>query len=255
MTKARLLGTAQLETLRVNIAGNAKQYALPASWLAGYFQGNDWSLSSSLELPDELSLQVPTDESLLLDLENTRILYSALKHLTPTQASDERLWAYLTHVTFWPYMRARWGVEKYLENPRLADVVQERYFFMSDRPRALIRNGIARLWWYGYTTYDDTRDDPFELTAVLLKNLDVAQSVLERAFSRNRTVAHAVLSVLRKLEQDGTPFYDRAKVRELAKFLVQLGGVTIIDALGRPEIEQIVLGKAGELNRAPVAAA
>src|SRR5687767_6934117 len=138
-------------------------------------------------------------------------------------------------------MRARWGVEKYRDNPRFADVVQERYFFMPDRPRALIRNGIARLWWYGYTTYDGTRTDPFELTGVLLKNLDVAQSVLERAFSRNRTVAHAVLSVLARLEQDGTPFYERNKVRELAKFLVQLGGVTIVDALDRSQIEEIVL--------------
>ncbi len=77
--------------------------------------------------------------------------------------------------------------------------------------------------------------------------------MLERAFSRNRDVSHAVLSVLRRLEQEGTPFYDRAKVRELAKYLVQLGGVTIIDALDRPAIEAIVLAKAAEL--APATAA
>lgn len=248
MAKARLLRTAHLETLRANIANNAKRYESATAWLADYFGGSEWSLPATVEIPDDLELLVPTDESSLLDVENAKILYAALKHLTPTQAADERLWVYLSHVRFWPYMRARWGVEKYADNPRLAEVIQERYFFMPDRPRALIRNGIARLWWYGYTTYDGARADEFELTYVLLKTLDVAQSVLERNFSRNRIVAHAVLDVLRRLELQGTPFYDRAKVRELAKFLVQLGGVTIIDALDGPEIESIVLRKATELS-------
>lgn len=247
MAKGRLLRTADLERLRVNIKTNAAKYSSAKSWIGEYIGGNEWSLPASVEIPEGLTLHEPTDESSLLDLENTRVLYTALHHLTPTQAADERFWTYLTHVTFWPYMRARWGVEKYRDNPRFAEVVQERYFFMPDRPRAVIRNGIARLWWYGYTTFDPARADPFELTGVLLKNLDVAQSVLERAFSRNRPVAHAVLSVLRRLEEQGTPFYERLKVRELAKFLVQLGGVTIIDALGGPAIEAIVLAKAGEL--------
>jgi len=119
---------------------------------------------------------------------------------------------------------------------------------MSDRPRALIRNGIARLWCYGYTTYDAHRDDPFELTAVLLYNLDVTQSILERAFSRNRTVTHALLSVLLQREKDQIPFYTREKVRDLAKYLVQLGGVTIIDALSSAEVRDVVSRRVDELT-------
>ena len=250
MSKARLLGIPQLETLRVNIQTNASKYALNKSWI-GQYLGGEWSLASSIDLPDGLELRRPADDGTSLhDLENTKLLYGALKHLTPAQAADERLWTYLSHVTFWPYMRARWGVEKYQDNPRLREVIQERYFFMADRPRALVRNGIARLWWYGHTTYDNTRADPFELTAVLLKNLDVAQSVLERNFSRNQSVVHAVLSVLARLEAEGKPFYERVKVRELAKFLVQLGGVTIIDVLDQREVEAIVLRQAERLGAA-----
>src|SRR5262249_8591095 len=152
------------------------------------------------------------------------------------QASDERLWGFLSHVTFWTYMRSRWPAEQYAGKARYAETLQERYLFMSDRPRALIRNGIARLWWYGYTTYDEGREDPFELTAVLLKNLDVTPSILERAFSRNRVVTKAVLSVLLDREKKGAPFYARDDVRNLAKHLVQVGGVTIIDALTYSDI-------------------
>ena len=246
MAKAFFLREAQLERLRQNISPNAKRYVSDQPWLADYFGNDPWHLPSNIDMPEGVEMLPPTSKSELFDLENTKTLYTALRHLTPLQASDERLWAYLTHVTYWDYMRKRWPVEQY-KDKRVAENLQERYFFMSDRPRALIRNGMARLWWYGYTTYDEQRDDPFELTGVLLKNLDVTQSILERAFSRNRLVTHAVLSVLLQREKDGAPFYERDSVRDLAKYLVQVGGVTIIDALSFTELRDVVMRKVDEL--------
>lgn len=248
MPKASFLREAQLERLRQNIAPNAKRYSAAEPWLSDYFGADAWYLQSSIDMPDGTDLKPPVSRPELLDLANTRTLYTALRHLSPIQAADERLWVYLSHVTYWDYMRKRWAVEQYAGKPRFAEIVQERYFFMPDRPRALIRNGIARLWWYGYTTYDDTRDDPFELTAVLLKNLDVTQSILERAFSRNRTLTRALLSVLLEREKAGNPFYERESVRDLAKYLVQVGGVTIIDALSFAEIRDAVNRKVDQLS-------
>ncbi len=247
MAKALFLREVQLEQLRHNITPNGNRYTADKPWLADYFGGDPWYLQSSIDMPETLELKPPASKTDLFDLENTKALYSALRHLTPVQAADERLWTYLSHVTFWNYMRQRWGVEQYAGKPRFAEIVQERYFFMRDRPRALIRNGLARLWWYGYTTYDDSRDDPFELTAVRLYNLDVTQSILERAFSRNRIVTHAVLSELLQREKDGIPFYARERVRDLAKYLVQLGGVTIIDALTYDDIRDVVKSKMDDL--------
>ena len=209
MKKVNFIREVHLDRLRQNIVPNAKHYTGKEQWVADYFGADEWSLQSSIDIPDPLSLALPTLKGELLDLENTKILYTALKHLSPVQASDERLWAYLTHVSFWDYMASRWPAGQYEGKARFAEVIQERYFFMSDRPRSLVRNGIARLWWYGYTTYDANREDPFELTAVLLKNLDVAQSILERAFSRNLKVVHAVLSTLLEREESGAPFYER----------------------------------------------
>jgi hypothetical protein len=249
MAKASFMREAALERLRQNITPNATRYSAGEPWLSDYFGAETWYMQSSIDLPEAASLQPPSGKPAdLLDLENTKTVYGALHHLSPIQAADERLWVYLSHVTYWDYMRKRWGVEQYAGKPRFAEIVQERYFFMPDRPRALIRNGIARLWWYGYTTYDDERGDPFELTAVLLKNLDVAQSVLERAFSRSRTLTRAMLSVLLEREKAGTPFYDREKVRNLAKYLVQVGGVTILDTLSFAEIHDVVSRKVEQLS-------
>ena len=47
-----------------------------------------------------------TGESASNDLENAIALYEALPDLTETQASDPRLWTYLTHVTLRDYVFA-----------------------------------------------------------------------------------------------------------------------------------------------------
>jgi Family of unknown function (DUF6339) len=253
MNKLKFLKQPSLDRLQANIASNQNRYAGATTWLDSYFTGSNWFVESNIVEAASIQLQPPTSKTDLFDLENTRIVYTALRHITPVQASDPRLWAYLTHVTHWEYMRERWPIEQYLGKPRLREIIQERYFFMPDRSRALIRNGMARLWWYGYCSYDEMRDDPFELTSALLKNLDVTQSILERAFSRNTMVTKVVLSVLLDCEKEGKAFYVREKVRDLAKYIVQIGGVTIIDALDEPELRDLVTGKINQLTEAATA--
>jgi hypothetical protein len=239
MANGIIISEVAVERLRENMENNKPRYEDAASWVAHYFRDENWALQATVDML-EIDLQIPPAGTSQFDLENVKILYTALKHLTPVQASDERLWAYLTHVTFWKYMRNRWPSEQYAKSSRYRQIMQERYLFMGDRSRALIRNGIARLWWYGHASYDEARTDPFELTEALLKNLDVTQSILERAFSKNLTVTHAILTALVEQEQAGRPFYVRDKVRELAKYPVQIGGVTIIDALDFGDIRRIV---------------
>lgn len=252
MERLRFLRQLSFDRLQANIPSNYHKYTESKSWLEAYFSGNGWAVDSNTLKGASFSLVSPGSKLDFSDsdLENTRILYPALKHLTPLQASDPRLWTYLTHVTHWDYMRKRWPIEQYLGKSRLRDNIQERYFFMPDRSRALIRNGLARLWWYGYCSYDEVRSDPFELTGVLLKNLDVTQSILERTFSRNTSVTKAMLEVLLAREQSGNAFYVREKVRELAKYIVQIGGVTIVDALDDSDLREMVEAKVEQLATA-----
>ncbi len=243
MTKLKFLKLASLDRLRSNIVANQKRYMQDESFLNNYFGGTNWYVESTIVIPDQIDLQIPTLKSELLDLENTRIIYSALKHLTPLQASDHRLWAYFSHVSHWEYMRKRWPVEQYIGKERFREVMNERYFYLSDRSRALLRNGMARLWWYGYCTYDESRADPFELTAALLKKLDVAQNFAENAFGRNVEVIKTLLEVV--LEHQ---FYERDPVRDLARYINSIGGVTIIDAIPRDDLREMFTAKIEQLS-------
>ena len=102
---------------------------------------------------------------------------------------------------------------------------------------------MARLWWYGHCTYDQQRSDPFELTGALLKKLDVAQNFAENAFGRNVDVIKTLLEVV--LEHD---FYERAPVRNLARYINSIGGVTIIDAMPRDDLREMFTAKIAQLS-------
>lgn len=61
----------------------------------------------------------------------------------------------------------------------LARFIEARYFVAQNEGRALLRNGIARLWWVAHLSHDATRNNPYELTAALLYTLDITQQILE----------------------------------------------------------------------------
>lgn len=128
MSRLKFIKQQNLEELLANIVPNQERYAEPSSWMDKYFNSGSWSLDTNIPDPGSIQLQMPDSRTELLDLENTRIVYSALKHLTPVQASDPRLWAYFTHVTHWQYMRARWPVEQYLGKPRLKELSRSAIF-------------------------------------------------------------------------------------------------------------------------------
>lgn len=214
-----------LDQLQANISRNMELYSNDVQWLDEYFGGSAHSVESSIEV-SSVSLETGPEA----DLENTRRLHSALHSLTPAQASDERLWTHLAHVTFWAYMRARWPVGPGTD-------VMQRYFYSSSK--SPVRNGIARLWWYGHLSYDQTRDDPYELTAVLVRRHDVAQNLLERSLGRSRRVTKAILEVILDRESAGKEV-DRERYRGMLKHLNRLGGVTILDALAQDDIADIV---------------
>lgn len=225
--------------LRTSIPDHLDSYQGAEPWIEEFADGSKWELPTSVvpKLPAKTPvsglIEVPAGHD-HLDLENSIRFHKALQALTPIQARDHRLWARLTHVEFWTYMRSRWPVEKYLPDKKKAErYVAERYFVPKTEGRALLRNGIARLWWYSHMTFDPNRTNPYELTGVLLRNLDITQQILERSMGRSRVVLVAFLEFLLEhpelLASGGDE--TRAKVRALAKSLNVLGGVSLLDCL------------------------
>ena len=148
--------------LRAAIGENLARYSERKPFAGRGAPRDQIRLTSALEPCVPLRLELPDGRD-LKDLENAKIVHRAFPELTPLQARDPRLWTRLTHVECWDYMRKRWDVDRVVgADSRKEEFLRWRYFLRRHESRALLRNGIARLWWYAHLTHDRNRADPYE---------------------------------------------------------------------------------------------
>ena len=180
--------------------------------------------------PKNGELQLP-DESDNYDFENARIIYEAYPALTPLQASDIRLWTYLAHADYYKYMKKRW--------PNVNDVegnskyILDHWFITSATQNSFLRHGLAGLWWGAHLSCDETREDKYELTRVLFRQLDfVSRTLGAYNLSRHKEAVIGILDyILQNPELFGKHFQERT--RFLTKYFNQIGGTKPISFFDR----------------------
>lgn len=178
------------------------------------------------------------------DFENMKIIYTNMKTLSDSQASDERLWAGLCHTIFWNYMQVRWPLssakndnEKYIIN----------HYFLKNNIRGLLLNGVSRLWWYARLTYDEGNSrDPFELTEYLAKDINGKGFMLFGSnFSNNRELLKTFLYTIKNFEEQNSIVLTRKEFNYLRQKIVILSGKILIDSYSLDSFKKKILD---ELN-------
>lgn len=209
-------------------------------------------------------LQAPEDDPVAGDLPNAIALHEYYKDIDETQASDPRLWAYLSHVQFREYALARWGyggVYKDLKDETEKSKAKTYFFehwFVSGNDRDLRRHAIARLWWAAHLTCapwetdkeyfsDLEKDDPYYYTRVLFSTQDIYQQVLERAMGRSNRI---LISVLDYLATHPEFAGSREKVRSLMKELNLAYGTKKLIVLSRESLTSIIEKIAADIHSA-----
>lgn len=210
------------------------------------------------------ALKVPKKEPVSADLQNAIALHEYYKNLDETQASDSRLWAYLSHVEFRKYSLARWGLpgsyrDLKEDNAKRKAIIQTlEHWFTSGNDRDLRRHAIARLWWAAHLTYapwerdpeffrDFKKKDPYYYTRVLLSTQDIYQQVLERAMGRSN---HILIAVLDFLGENKKFSQSRDKIRNLMKELNLIYGTKKIIALDTSSLQELIEITASEVDSA-----
>ncbi len=238
MSSLMIFRSTLVNALFSSIPMNLEQYLRNDMWISEASTKTNRDMPTGVELLQLPPLDFPEDSN-LKDTENAIRFHKAFRHLTLLQARDPRLWTRLTHVEYWPYMRLRWPIEKHIKNrDRAARFIESRYFVPQSQSRALLRNGIARLWWTAELSHDADRDNPYELTTVLLSTLDITQQIVERSMGRADNIIKGFLDFLlcnaNILLTGGDKNRDR--IRRLAKHLNMHGGICVLDLLSRSDV-------------------
>ena len=240
MSKLPFMMVSDLEALKSNAKNHINFYSEETSNWAEKSLHHSPLGETKYDLPD-FELYMPEAErySPSTDRLNVREVYSKLKWLSDSQASDERLWAGLCFGPFWEYVHYRWKIET-------AENVKQHYFFAYNPRRSLTRNAVSRLWWIGRLTYDQTREDPFELTDFVCENSRFIVDVLERNISNSKPIMREFLGACIEAKKRGLTM-DTNTIRELEKYLDLLGGIYILDCMPEKFVYNKILTKAEQL--------
>mgnify|MGYP007087028257 FL=1 len=225
-----------LDMLKSDIPNNVARYNSKEKWVDNYFEEkgiSNYFFNTGITVPD-VELIIGDSKT---DSENAIRIYEAFKEsLNPVQASDLRLWAFLAHSVYWNYMTERWAIDTAFEDDtddtgkdKMVSRVGARYFYEASKGKAFVRQGIARLYWSAYLTYDESNiENPYELTEYFLSKQDIFAVSTERSLARNKELLLAALKVLKEYGD-----LKRNVIRQFFLSLNQAGGVIVLDSLSR----------------------
>jgi hypothetical protein len=159
------------------------------------------------------------------DFDTAVQIFEAFKNLEPIQASDERLWTYLSHSDLYPYMIKRWNAVHIGTAQNSIDYILEHWILSSTSQAGLLRHALSGLWWAVYLSFDESRHDKYELTEILFRQLDFPTRTLGTyKLGRHK---EAVIGILEFIKENEGLFKNKfeGKTRFITKHLNLIGGV------------------------------
>ena len=171
---------------------------------------------------------------------NALRVHDHLRALTPHQASEERLWAYLCHVECADYLRARWLGTRPKKTEEAVGRVRNHFFARG--ARGLTRdNGISRLWWLGKVARDADPDEPEAFLEIVLHRQDVRSSLLDRtSVSRNVGVLREIHRLMKEHWGGDRKLFKRDSFRPWVRGINARGGVVLLDALSTGALRRLL---------------
>jgi hypothetical protein len=148
--------------------------------------------------------------------------------LTPKQAADIGYWTYQNHYVFYSYIAKRWSRLWDAEDTASEEggnVYIKNHWIQSKSTQGdLIDYPISGLWWSFHLTVDHKRQDKYELTKILFKNVTQRTKQLGQArFAKHKP---AMLGLLAFVKESASPKNSmETLVRAAVPYINLIGGI------------------------------
>lgn len=225
--KLKIMTSEALEYVKANINEVCKYYTLendPEVWLKQKLGRTAFIEVPELEFED-FELIIDEEKPSSTDIANIKLLYLNLIDLNDSFATDERLWAGLSHTIFYEYMLKRWpGI-----NDNSKSIIQH-FFFGLGIPRSYMTTTLARLWWLGRKTYNEKNENPFEYLDFMANDINGFSYTLYGSNWPNSQISHAIyFDTLIKFQNDTGIKVGRDLFTDATKYMNALCGITVVD--------------------------
>lgn len=170
---------------------------------------------------------------------NMKIIWESLKHLSISEASNEKLWIALENTCYLDYHLDQL---KLITGSNREKSVISRTIFNNGKKRSLIINSIASLWWIAYYTINPEAGNPFYLTNRFMEGTYRGNAIayFSSNLVSNKNIVLGTLEAIYELVDEGKMIENRYSYSSANKLLNLTGGVVILDLLSKDEIKKIV---------------
>lgn len=230
------LAQEAIDDIKVNYRKYEKHFIDQSNdWFVETFKKNNWMRESKIFCED-IVLAMDEDYN-ISDRKNVEIVYEALKSLSPSLASEERLWAGMLFCQFWDYVKYR--RKKEIDNGDKRDILNS-FLFMRGTKRSCFMNCLSRLWWTGYLLYDSSTNEHYKAIDLVTETAYSSNIVLlsSNNFISNKELALGVLDCIANRKKAGEKI-GRYHFVEVNKYINCVGGVSLLDSMSREEIADI----------------
>lgn len=206
-----------------------------------------------MEIPDFTLAPIGATAIGETDVENCKRLYTNLKRISESQASDERLWVGLCNGEFYKYVRLRWNYSSLRPKKpeRDASTVVSRFFFTGGGLSGKYRNTIARYWWVGESTYNAEASDHWKDLDIIGPE-DFASKVNDifysNTFAANPEILDGICKALAFFRSRDQRVLVKEQLRPALQYLNALGGGVLLDALSSDDIAAIMTDIIGKIR-------
>lgn len=192
---------------------------------------------------EEFTLRVPKDEKdRETDIYNSILLYERLHHLPLYVLTDER---------FWCWMNFEMGYEvalKYMPVKKNSSVFKDHWLLTQGKRRGLFFGVLSRCYFRVALSVDNTLDDPYELTKFVIENPLRFRELTWRSFSSEKMIVLGSLKAEKRIQAEYPHVEENTKhFAEIAKHLLKLGSVMLLDCMTEKDIEEYVYKKYKEM--------
>lgn len=171
-----------------------------------------------------------------LDVENSLLVWRALHNLTPTLASDSRVWTRITHAEGFEYTKQRWITIQNLKSDIAIEKSIRKHFFATGRTQFRDDNGISRLWWSAWVAHQISPGDQRSVLEILFNRADTRSNIVERP---SITTREPLIQPLIVFIRNNWPLHE-TELREFMKAVNLYGGGIIFEALSEVRIHNFL---------------
>ncbi|BEL97404.1 DUF6339 family protein [Serratia ureilytica] len=242
--KVLYLGQSAADYLYEGIGVNIEKYMIDGPDFSQEIEDGNWNIPLSIDyIPEPLqdlkySNNEPESVKRDLEIENSILVWSSLRNLTPVLACENRIWSRFTHTECLKFTRNRWDITKISEEKKIEHI--KKHFFAINRTHCRDDNAISRLWWNAWIASQYSNDNFEVALRIILRTADIRSNLIERPWMfRRREISNGIIRFMSEHFLDGEDKRE-ARFRQFSKTLNMQGAGVIFEGMNDSKIDAFI---------------